>query len=63
MKKTIVLIALLTLTGCGWWDRGVAYVTGYQIICVKETGVKYVTFNTGAAVLIDRDGKPVGCQP
>lgn len=63
MKKTIAIAALLSLTACGWWDRGVAYLTGYQIICVKETGVEYVAFNTGAAILIDQDGKPQACRP
>lgn len=63
MKKCIMMIALLTLTGCGWWDRGVAYLVGYQIVCVRETKVQYIIFNTGASVLMDQDGKPMGCQP
>ena len=61
MKKTLALLALLVLTGCGWVDRGMAYLTGYQLVCVKETGVQYVVFNTGAAVLVDQNGKPQGC--
>ena len=62
-KNPLAILALLSLTACGWWDRGVAYLTGYQIIRVKETGVQYVAFHTGAAVLIDLDGKPQACRP
>ncbi|SIO27319.1 hypothetical protein SAMN05444166_3385 [Singulisphaera sp. GP187] len=29
----------------------------------QETGVTYVQFPTGAAVLVDKDGKPVTCKP
>lgn len=63
MKKTLAILALLTLTGCGWLNRQIGYVTGYSLLCVEETGVTYVQFPTGAAVLVDRDGKPVTCKP
>lgn len=50
------------LTGCGYVDRGLAVATGYSTICVKESGVKYIQFASGAAPMIDRAGKPVPCN-
>jgi hypothetical protein len=63
MKKAIALILLLSLAGCGWINRQIGYITGYSLLCVKETGVTYVQFPTGAAVLVDENGKPQRCQP
>lgn len=62
MKYFIAIIALATLAGCGSWNRFVAHVAAYDILCVKETGVKYVQFPSGAAVLLDKDGNPVACN-
>ena len=57
----ILTLALALLAGCGAFDRMTASVTGYSTICVKEVGVKYVQFASGAAPMIDRNGKPVPC--
>lgn len=62
MKKLLIIAALLTLSGCGWLNRQIGYVTGYSLLCVNETKVQYVQFPTGAAVLVDADGKPVSCK-
>ncbi len=62
MKSLIAIVALIALTGCGWLNRQIGYVTGYSLLCVKETNVYYVQFPTGAAVLVDKDGKPVSCK-
>lgn len=63
-SKTLVLItvAALSLGGCGWFDRVSASVTGYSLICVKEKGVMYVQFPSGAAPLYDKDNKIVTCE-
>lgn len=62
LRTAIALVALLALTGCGWLNRQVGYITGYSFVCVKETGVQYIQFPTGAAVLVDQDGKPQACK-
>lgn len=62
MKKIIAIALLLTLTGCGWLSREVAKLGGYSLICVDETGVMYVQFSSGAAPLLDRNGKPQACK-
>ena len=61
-KITLIAIALLSLSGCGYISRLTAHYTGYSIICVKETGVQYIQFTSGAAVLVDKDGKPQTCK-
>lgn len=63
-SKTLVIIAVaaLMLGGCGWFGRVSASVTGYSIACVKETGVQYVQFPSGAAPLYDKDNKIVPCE-
>jgi hypothetical protein len=62
MKPTIALIILFALAGCGWINRQVGYITGYSLVCVEETHVQYLQFPTGAAVLVDKDGRPVPCK-
>lgn len=63
MIKGIALLLVLTLAGCGWLSREVAKLGGYSLICVAETGVVYVQFSSGAAVLVDQSGKPKACRP
>ncbi len=55
--------ALFVMTGCGVADRLGAGLTGYSTMCVKETGVKYLQFASGAAPMVDLEGKPVPCTP
>lgn len=62
MKKILILSALLALSGCGWLNRQIGYVTGYSLLCVEETHVQYIQFPTGAAVLVDQNGEPVACK-
>lgn len=64
MKLALILIlAVASVSGCGWFDRYVtANVTGYSIICVKETDVKYVQGPSGLAVLVDKRNMPVPCN-
>jgi hypothetical protein len=61
---TAVGLGVWGLSHTGWWNRNLdANITGYSITCVKETGVKYVQFPSGAARLDDKNGKPVPCDP
>lgn len=56
-----VIVVTLILTGCGWFDRKVSSFTGgASKTCVD--GVTYLQFTSGAAVQVDRDGKPVPCN-
>lgn len=61
MRKILVMIVLVaTLSGCGSMDRSLAKLTGDATkTCVE--GVTYLQFTSGAAVQVDRDGKPVPC--
>ena len=65
MNKTVKIITALAvvvaLSGCGWFDRNVAAVTGVATkTCVD--GVSYLQFTSGATLQVDTMGKPVGCK-
>jgi hypothetical protein len=62
MRIAIITIAILSLSGCGWINRTLGYISGYSMVCVSETHVQYIQFPTGAAVLVDKNGKPVTCR-
>mgnify|MGYP001559593261 CR=1 FL=1 len=59
MKLSFAIIALLLLSGCGQWDRGVANITGWVRVCVAE--VSYLQFPSGVTVEYTRDGKIKNC--
>jgi hypothetical protein len=59
--KTIVVLSVVLLSGCGWFDREiVANVTGYSKTCVE--GVTYLQFSSGVTPQITLEGKPVSCN-
>lgn len=59
-KFVLLLLVAVLLPGCGWFDRKVSAVTGGATkTCVD--GVTYLQFTSGAAVQVDRNGKPVAC--
>jgi hypothetical protein len=61
MKHLILIILAFSLTGCGWFDRKLASVTGGATkTCVD--GVTYLQFTSGAVVQVDVNGKPVSCK-
>jgi uncharacterized protein YceK len=64
MKKIILItlmLCVLTLSGCGRFDRWWAGTTGSASkTCVD--GVTYLQFTSGAAVQVDLNGKPVACK-
>lgn len=57
----LVIVALLALclTGCGGANKVGAVFGGYVKTCVE--GVTYLQFPSGAALMVDITGKPVGC--
>lgn len=64
MKKmkliAVALMATLILSGCGWFDRKYASVTGGATkSCID--GVVYLQFTSGATVQVDKEGMPVTC--
>jgi hypothetical protein len=61
MKYVILSLLVLSLTGCGWFERKVvANITGYGKVCVD--GVQYLQFASGATVQYGPDGKVVVCK-
>lgn len=57
----LTLLVLLSSAACGKIDNTVAAWTGNATkICVD--GVTYLQFTSGAAVQLDRSGKPVPCN-
>ena len=60
MKTVTILFAAVMLTGCGWFDRAGAVVTGYSKACVD--GVEYLQFASGATVAYTREGKVKACS-
>lgn len=60
MNKILVVLATLSLVGCGWVDRVTATATGYSTVCVE--GVKYIQFTSGASVAYSKDGKVQVCN-
>ena len=59
--KTIVVLSVVLLSGCGWVDRKiVANVTGYSKTCVE--GVTYLQFPSGVTPQVTIEGKPVSCN-
>ena len=56
----IVVLLVVSLTGCGWFDRSVAALTGGATkTCVD--GVEYLQFTSGASVAYTREGKVKTC--
>lgn len=60
MKYVITAILVMTLTGCGWFDRTLSSVTGGPSKTCFE-GVTYLQFTSGATVHVDLNGKPRPC--
>lgn len=61
MKIILTLLLAASLTGCGWFERKVAAVTGGATkTCVD--GVTYLQFTSGASPQYNIDGKLVACK-
>jgi hypothetical protein len=57
--KIIVIALLLSVAGCGNFDRKVANITGSSESCID--GVKYIQFPSGASVKYTREGRIATC--
>ncbi len=60
MKKIALVIAVLSLTACGKFERMEAHWTGHSKICID--GVEYIQFTSGASVAYTTDGKIKTCS-
>lgn len=64
MKKVfsalIVGLAIVSMSGCGKFDRAEAHFTGYSKICIDH--VQYIQFSSGASVQYDVHGNVVQCS-
>lgn len=59
--KTLIAISLL-LTSCGTIERSITGLTGGLTYKCSMSGVEYVQSDSGIAVHVNLDGKPVGCD-
>ena len=57
----IVILALF-LSGCGAFDRQVTRYTGELTYKCSKSGVEYVQSDSGLAIHLDKEGKPVACS-
>jgi hypothetical protein len=61
MRYIVVGLAVLALSGCGWFDRKiVANFTGYSKICID--GVQYLQFPSGVTPQYTQENKLVTCN-
>jgi len=59
-KLFIVILTAGLLTGCGYFQKAAASLTGYSNICVA--GVSYLQFPSGVTVEYTKDGKIKQCN-
>jgi hypothetical protein len=50
----IIILSILSLTGCEYIDRVKAHIEGYSKMCID--GVTYIQFTSGASVAYGEDG-------
>ena len=61
MKTITILLLLSMLTGCGWFDRKIAAISGDgSETC--HSGVVYLQFTSGVSVKYLPDGKIATCK-
>jgi hypothetical protein len=59
-KIFLMTLVMLSLTSCGWLERGGAYLTGYAKTCID--GVLYYQFPSGVTVAYNSDGGIKSCK-
>lgn len=57
-----LLLLTLLLGGCGKISRDITHWTGDLTYKCAASGVQYVQSDSGLAVHVDLDGKPVRCK-
>lgn len=60
MNHIFIIAACILLSGCGWFERGAAYVTGHAETCIDN--VLYYQFPSGVTVAYNNDGTIKGCE-
>lgn len=58
--KTLLLAFLLT--GCGSLERGYTGLTGGLTYKCSKHGVEYIQSDSGLAVSLDKEGRPITCE-
>lgn len=53
---------LVLLSGCGYFERATTHFTGSLTYKCSRSNVEYVQSDSGLALHVDRDGKPMGCR-
>lgn len=54
---------IFLLVGCGGLQRSCTHLTGDLTYKCSQSGVEYVQSDSGLAIHLDKDGKPIGCRP
>ena len=57
-----IIFAFLLLASCGQLQRDITRLTGEFTYKCSRSGVEYVQSDSGIAVHVNRDGKPVTCE-
>lgn len=61
MKKIVLCACIaLSMTGCGWVGRHIAWWSDYSRVCVA--GVTYYQFTDGTTRGDDIHGNPIPCE-
>ena len=60
--RFLIFISVLSLTGCGAIDRFFTNVTGNLSYKCSKSGVEYVQSDSGLALHVDANGKPITCK-
>jgi coenzyme F420-reducing hydrogenase gamma subunit len=63
MKSIVIAVLAFGMSGCGGCQRSFTNWTGALTEKCASTGVLYVQSDSGIALLVDKDGKPVACKP
>lgn len=61
MKLILLAMSLSLLSGCGKFQRVWTSFTGDLQYKCSKTGVTYVQSDSGIALLVDKDMKPILC--
>jgi hypothetical protein len=60
MRKYLLIVLALSLTGCGAYNRTVAKYKGLSQVCYEK--VSYLQFPSGVTVQYDTTGHVVTCK-
>ncbi len=61
MKKVFLLLMMIFLSGCGWFQKQASSVTGSGYETCND-GVLYLQFTSGVTVKYTREGKIATCR-